>query len=208
MATYLDESLAKLKEFEVCVPWMHRDTVGRVTVGVGLMLPDVSAAQGLPFTVESRAATAEEIAAGFRRVMGLPSNRLPEFYRAPASPELAQETIDTKLREALVEFEGEIRAWMKGYDALPDGVKMTLLDMAYNLGPTELFREHPKMIKAVETGAWAQAAAESVRHGPSAPRNTWTRAMFLSGAVIDSVRTEAEGWRKRMGRRIHRTFGR
>ena len=40
---------AKLKEFEGCVPWMYRDTVGKVTVGVGLMLPDINAAQALPF---------------------------------------------------------------------------------------------------------------------------------------------------------------
>ena len=45
MATYLEQSLEKLKEFEGCVPWMYRDTVGKVTVGVGLMLPDVEAAQ-------------------------------------------------------------------------------------------------------------------------------------------------------------------
>jgi len=208
MANYLDQSLAKLKEFEGCVPWMYRDTVGRVTVGVGLMLPDAIAAQALPFTLQDRAAIATEIASEFKRIRALPSSRLPEFYRAESSPELPQETIDAKLREVLVEFEADIRARMKAYDALPDGVKLALLDMAYNLGPAGLFREYPKMIQAVEAGAWSQAAAESVRNGPSAERNTWTRAMFLSAAVLDSVRAEAEGWGKRIARQLRRMFGR
>jgi GH24 family phage-related lysozyme (muramidase) len=46
-----------LKQFEGCVPWMYRDTVGKVTVGVGLMLPDVRAAQALPFLAGERAAS-------------------------------------------------------------------------------------------------------------------------------------------------------
>jgi len=208
MAMYLDESLAKLKEFEGCVPWMYRDTVGSVTVGVGLMLPDAGAAQGLPFSLQDRTATAEEIAADFKRVMQLPSAREAAYYKAVTSPELPQETIDAKLRAVLVEFDGEIRAKLKGYDSLPDDVKLALLDMAYNLGPAGLFREYPKMLAAVKAGAWAQAAAESVRNGPSAARNSWTRAMFLSGAVVATMRAEAEGWTKRIGRRIRRIFGR
>jgi len=46
-----------LKEFEGCVPWMYRDTVGKVTVGVGLMLPDAKTAQALPFLAGSEPAT-------------------------------------------------------------------------------------------------------------------------------------------------------
>ena len=48
---------------------MYRDTVGRVTVGVGLMLPSAATACALPFqTAEGAAATAEQVAAEFARV--------------------------------------------------------------------------------------------------------------------------------------------
>jgi len=47
---------------------MYRDTVGKVTVGVGLMLPDAKAAEALPFIVGTRPATPQEIAAEFTRV--------------------------------------------------------------------------------------------------------------------------------------------
>ena len=69
MSGYFDQSLAQLKSFEGCVSWMYRDTVGRVTVGVGLMLPDAATACALPFqTAVGAAATSEQIAAEFARV--------------------------------------------------------------------------------------------------------------------------------------------
>jgi GH24 family phage-related lysozyme (muramidase) len=94
VANYLEQSLTKLKQFEGCVPWMYRDTVGKITVGVGLMLPDASAAAALPFLANTRAATPQEIAAEFARVDALPPGRTSAFYKSPASLELAQQTID------------------------------------------------------------------------------------------------------------------
>ena len=101
MATYLEQSLAKLKEFEGCVPWMYRDTVGKVTVGVGLMLPDVKAAQALPFVKGLALATPQEIAAEYARVDALLLGRASAFYKTPTSLELTQQTIDAKLTSVL-----------------------------------------------------------------------------------------------------------
>ncbi len=193
MATYIEQSLAKLKDFEGCVPWMYRDTVGKVTVGVGLMLPDSAAAEGLPFVAGGRAATQEEISAEFGRVTGLAEGRAASFYRRGGSPELAAETIDARLLEMLVGFEGHLKTRMVGYDRFPDGVKMALLDMAYNLGPAGLFAGYPRLVEAVEKGAWTEAAAECTRHGPSAARNIWTREQFLA-AVVGTIKAEAESW--------------
>src|ERR1700730_19449587 len=146
MVTYLEQSLAKLKEFEGCVPWMYRDTVAKVTVGVGLMLPSADAATVLPFTHAGRAATAAEIAADFARVATMAEGKAADFYRHPTSPELAQPTIDAKLLEVLEGFEGRLRAAMAGYDSFPGGVKLALLDMAYNLGPAGLVTGYPRLL--------------------------------------------------------------
>src|SRR5579863_2584618 len=81
MATYLDESLAKLEWFEGSIPWMYLDTRGNVTVGVGLLVPDAAAAQKLPFVFEGRAATAAETATEYARVHGMPMGRPAPFYR-------------------------------------------------------------------------------------------------------------------------------
>jgi hypothetical protein len=86
---------------------------------------------------------------------------------------------------------------------------MALLDMAYNLGPEGLLKGYPKMIRAVETGAWAEAAAESARGGINAARNAWTRQQMMS-AVVGTIKAEAEaveGWLQRVWRWVKRAFG-
>ena len=210
MSGTFDQSLAQLKSFEGCVPWMYRDTAGKVTVGVGLMLPDAAAACALPFqTAEGAAATAEQIAAEFARVEALAMGRLPSFYRAAGSLVLPEAEIDEKLSAVLAGFEATLREKLTGYDALPDGVKMALLDMAYNLGPEGLLEGYPRMIHAVETGAWAEAATESARGGINAARNAWTRQQMMS-AVVGTIKAEAEaveGWLRRVWRGVKRAFG-
>jgi GH24 family phage-related lysozyme (muramidase) len=201
VANYLEQSLTKLKEFEGCVPWMYRDTVGKVTVGVGLMLPNTEAAQALPFFAGVRPATSQEIAAEFARVDAMPTGRPSAFYKIPASLELTQQTIDARLSAVLQGFETDIRAQIPHYDALPDTVKMALLDMIYNLGPAGLFKGFPHLIAAVETGAWTQAAANCMRHGPGPARNAWTREQFLS-AVVTQIKAEAEGLLARIWLRL------
>jgi GH24 family phage-related lysozyme (muramidase) len=205
VATYLEQSLAKLKEFEGCVPWMYRDTVGKVTVGVGLMLPDAKAAQALPFVLGTRAATAEEIVAEYARVDALPLGRASTFYKTPASLQLTQQTIDAKLSSILQGFEADLRTEFPHYDTLPDAVKMALLDMIYNLGPSGLFKGFPHLVAAVQTGAWAQAAEHCTRRGPGEARNTWTRQQFLS-AVVGKIQAEAEDWLTRIRRRVRQIW--
>ena len=198
MPTYLDESIAKLEAFEGVIPWMYLDTVGKVTVGVGLMLPDVAAALRLPFSVDGRAATEAEIAAEFARVDSLPMGRAALFYRGKAGVELARADVDGLLRTVLTGFEGELRAATAGFDGFPDGVKLALLDMIYNLGPAGLLKGYPRMMKAVAAGRWAEAAGECLRHGPGAARNEWTKEMFLS-SVVGRMEGAAEGGWKRLG---------
>ena len=51
MSGYLEQSIERLTQFEGSVPWMYLDTVGKVTVGVGSMLPDARAAGTLRFLI-------------------------------------------------------------------------------------------------------------------------------------------------------------
>ena len=81
MQSYLEQFLAKLEFFEGSIPWMYRDTVGKVTVGVGVMLPDAPAATALPFKIAGHPASATEIAAEFARVDAIPMGREANFYR-------------------------------------------------------------------------------------------------------------------------------
>ncbi len=198
MSTYLEQSIAKLETFEGVIPWMYLDTEGHVTVGVGLMLPDVAAALRLPFEIAGRAATEAEIAAEFARIDAMPMGRAALFYRGKGGPELPRTGIDALLRTVLLGFEGELRAAVHGYDEFPDGVKLALLDMIYNLGPAGLLKGYPRMMKAVAAGHWSEAAAECLRHGPGAVRNEWTREQFLSN-VVGALKASTENGLKRFG---------
>jgi len=217
MSAYFDQALAQLKTFEGSVPWMYRDSVGKVTVGVGLMLPNVTAACTLPFHVAgaegaTSPATEAQIAAEYARVESLALGKLPSFYRAGNSLELPEAVIDEKLSAVLAGFEATLRTHLAGYDKLPDGVKMALLDMAYNLGPEGLLRGYPQMIRDVESGAWAAAAAQCARGGINAARNAWTRQQMLS-AVVETIKAEAEvvervagSWLQRLWRGVRRVL--
>jgi GH24 family phage-related lysozyme (muramidase) len=205
VATYIEQSLAKLKEFEGCIPWMYRDTVGKVTVGVGLMIPDARSAESLPFVLGTRPAAPQEIAAEYTRVDTMPLGHAAAFYKSPTTLQLTQQTIDAKLTSILEGFEADLRTQLPHYDTFPDGVKMALLDMIYNLGPAGLFKDFPHLIAAIKAGAWAQAAERCMRRGPSAARNAWTREQFLS-AVVTTIQAETESWLKRIWGRIRQTL--
>ena len=198
MATYLEQVLTKLEEFEGSIPWMYRDTAGHVTVGVGLMLPQAEAAASLPFEHAGVPCSQDEIRAEFRRVDGLPMGRPAMFYRSPESPELPKSEIDALLLRVLTGFEDEVRSRLAGYAEYPEPVRMALLDMAYNLGPGGLLSGYPKMLRAVQAGNWAAAAANCERHGIGAVRNAWTRTMFLSN-VLGAVKAEGESALKNLG---------
>lgn len=190
-STYLDTSVSKLKEFEGSVEWMYLDTVGKVTVGVGLMLPDAAAAEALGFLAGDRTATPEEIAAEFARVSGLTKGKLAKFYLQRGGLRLTQELIESKLRDTLAGFEGYLRNNIRQYDTLPDAAKVALLDMIYNLGPGKLFAEYPRLIAAVDARDWKLAAQHSARRGPPPARNDWTRQQFLAAAREADVALQA-----------------
>ena len=172
---------------------MYRDTVGKITVGVGLMLPDAKAAQALPFLLNNRAATPEEIAAEYARVDALPQGRAAAAYKTLTSLELTQQTIDAKLLAVLENFETNLRIKFPHYDTFPETIKLALLDMIYNLGPQGLFRGFPHLISAIQTGNWSLAADHCTRRGPAPARNNWTRQQFLS-SVATTIKAEAESF--------------
>jgi GH24 family phage-related lysozyme (muramidase) len=204
--TYLEQSLEKLKEFEGLVPWMYRDTVGKVTVGVGLMLPNAEAAQTLPFLLNNHPATPEEIATEYARVDAMTMGKAATFYKIPASLELTQQTIDAKLLSVLQGFEADLRAEFSTYDTFPDAIKLALLDMIYNLGPAGLFKGFQHLVSAVRSGNWSLAAAHCTRRGPAPSRNDWTKQQFLS--VVGAIKAEAETWLSRIWSRVRHIFSR
>jgi GH24 family phage-related lysozyme (muramidase) len=180
--SYLEESLAKLKEFEGSVTWMYRDTVGLITVGVGNMLPNVEAALKLPFRVQSSGDLAGEPAVRkeFARVGALAAGKLPKFYYEYEALTLADTDIDALLAARVAVFETQLRRQYPHYGSFPDAVKLGLIDMIYNLGAGKLVNTYPHFDNAVFDQNWNTAANLCHRNGPSEARNDWTRNQFVS----------------------------
>jgi hypothetical protein len=126
------------------------------------------------------------------------------FYKIPTSLELIQQTIDAKLLAVLEGFEADLRAEFPIYDTFPDAIKLALLDMIYNLGPAGLLKGFPRLVAAVQSGNWAQAAEHCTRRGPAPARNNWTKQQFLS--VVGAIKAEAETWLSRIWSRIRHIF--
>jgi GH24 family phage-related lysozyme (muramidase) len=182
--SYLSTSLTQLRIFEGVVPWLYLDSRGNVTVGVGLMLPNLAAAQALPFCeiAPDEPATPEEIEDDFLRVSQMQPDHLPGYYRAASSVFLVDDEINQLLMARIQQSDDELRSQFASYDAFPDVVKPALIDMDYNLGESKLHREYPLLFAAVEAQDWASAALQCSRGGISPSRNAWTKQQFLLAA--------------------------
>ena len=183
-------NLAHIKQqtcrFEGSVNHMYLDTVGKVTVGVGNMLSSVEQAQELPFVDRrtGRRATPQEIAADFEAVQRQPKGLFHGRYARCTKLSLPDEAVDALLEQRLHQFEGDLRRLYPGFDDFPEGAKLGLLDMAYNLGAGALAHRWPRLNAAVRSRDWAGVARESRRRGVNEERNAATRALFEAAALV------------------------
>ena len=169
-----------------CTRWegrinhMYLDTVAKVTVGVGRMLPDVGAAQKLAFVRRDTgaAATAADIQRDFEAVSAQPKGLLAASYRKFTQLDLPEAAIDTVLKSVVDQFQAELTRRFAAYASYPGPAKRALLDMCFNLGPAGL-GAYLHLKAAVEARNWDVAAKECFRNGISQARNDWTRDLFL-----------------------------
>lgn len=178
-----DDVRADFEHWEGKCSHMYLDTVGFVTVGVGKMLPNASAARALAFVRRSdgAAATAEEITADYNQVAKQARGMLAASYKPYTKLDLPGSVIGDLLRKMVDDFDRQLDADFAGYANYPACAKRALLDMIYNLGTAGLLKF--KQFKAsVEAGDWKMAAERCHRNGPSAERNDWTREIFLRAA--------------------------
>ena len=182
--SYLDDSLDYLKHFEGSIAWMYLDTRRFVTVGVGEMLPNATAAQSLAFVDSTGQPVSQDaILADFNRVSELAPGQSANSYRSSASPALLPDTIDSLLMNHVEYFDSRLRERFSAFDSFPDPARLGLLDMIYNLGEKGLFNHFPHFMGCVDNQDWSGAAANCHRVGPGPDRNAWTRQQFLAAAA-------------------------
>lgn len=182
--------VAKLKEFEGCVPHMYLDTVGKVTVGIGHLIPDEAHAAGLPFVDEAgHRASRDEVVAEFRTV-----SRQAYGYRYPARffaqfthLRLMQRDIDALKMRHVDSFLAELSALYPGFQTFPSEVKLALLDMAFNLGATNLRLRWPRLNAAVRERDWSAASRQCNRPQVGLNRNRYVASLFEQAALREGA---------------------
>ena len=181
---YVDDYLPINKQFEGESATMYLDTKGNVTVARGLLLATTQAACVLPFLDRyGNAATPAKIVADWNMVKLMKPGSAAHFYAFPGTSALAEASIVSLTRAKVMQFDRELAAWFYGYGAFPDGVKMALLDMAYNLGTAALRETYLLFGAAVNAQDWLTAAAQCGRDSGDpafAARNAWTKLQFMN----------------------------
>lgn len=178
---FLEKIKKDLKKEEGCVTHMYLDTRGYVTVGVGSMLADISAAQALRFVkrATTKPASIEEIAREFTALKQQPMGKVASFYKAHTFLDLPEEEITAQLDRQIASFERALRERFPRYDEFPVSAKRALLDMAFNLGVSGLLKKFPKLIANAEAQNWEVCAAECRRTGIGEARNDATKESFI-----------------------------
>ncbi len=177
-----DQIKADMTEHEALIKHLYVDSVGKVTVGIGNMLPNLAAAQAQPFVVRgnpTQSASAAEVKTDWDAVSG----HAGENLRATSFAKYTLLDLPEDICWALLKkrIDNEFLPGLKGlyddWDKFPLAAKRALLDMAYNLGMAG-FKKFKTLNGHVKKADWEKAAGSCSRQGIPADRNEWTRARF------------------------------
>lgn len=172
--------------FEGSISHMYVDTEGYVTVGIGNMVPNASAACRPAFLnrTTKNPATASEVKADFEEVSKQPKGNAARWYRPFTTLDLPDVQVNQLFRTRISEFRGQLRKAYPRYDTYPNSAQVAMLDMAFNLGTGALKKKWPKLNAAIEELDWAAAAENCVRPKANPVRNEVVSALFRRAAGL------------------------
>lgn len=176
---------------ESFVPHMYLDSISKVTVGYGTMMPTAAATAGINLiniaAKPQRPATEKEKADEWQVLQNLsPAGTAINFvaghYRQYTSLTMTLEEGRRLLADRLNGFISMLRRNCPGFDDFPEDAQVAMMDMAYNLG-NRIHTRFPSFTRAVnKLGGpdWATAARESRRPQLSRARNTEIHDLFMA----------------------------
>ncbi|WP_199063397.1 hypothetical protein [Serratia sp. ASV30] len=175
---------AKLLENESKVPYMYLDSNGNVTVGVGIKLPSVAAAQKMGFLkTDGKRATAAEIKAEFDRVKSVGKGKIASAYKSSGSLTLSEAEIKSSFRAYVDNDRKSLRDRYPSFYDFSLKIQVALHDMIYQLGVAGLGK-FTNFNTAVNKKDWAKAAIESKRPDANAARNKFVSDTFNEARAI------------------------
>ncbi|MBQ4812682.1 hypothetical protein J8M20_15085 [Pseudoalteromonas luteoviolacea] len=182
--------------YEGVIAHLYLDTRGNVTLGAGFLITDPQTLAKMTLREKStkRTASRELKAKEFTTISKLPEGRRASWYEPHCQLYLPHEECIKLLEKKLSEFEHELNTLFcaqNGYipfKKMPSKVQLALLDMAYNLGTTNLSQAWPKLLSAIRAENWSAAAQECHRKHVSEARNKATAKLFHQSGSVGIIR--------------------
>lgn len=179
--------------------WMYLDTVSKVTIGYGLMMPNSAAALAVDLLhKDKRRASDAEKEAEWRRLRALSAdgaklNFVAEHYLKAAQLFITRDEAERLMLLKLVGFIGDLRKIYPGFDTFPEDAQVALMDMIYNLGwkVKTVFVNFTRSINHPKGPDWKKAADQSRRPQLSQKRNRDIRDLFLAADRIQAAERKA-----------------
>ncbi len=166
--------------FEGVIRHLYIDSAGKITAGIGFLLPDEAACARLVWDPN-----VQEAVADFRQLRELPEFAQPKnkfaagHYQPMVHAYLSPLFMHYEFARRMDAFRRQLRDWR--LENAPMQAQIAVLDLCYNLGPAGVNR-FVKLKAAVQAKDWAAAAEECHRNGVSNARNAATSSQFLACA--------------------------
>ncbi|KZN46497.1 glycoside hydrolase family protein [Pseudoalteromonas luteoviolacea] len=198
--------------YEGVIAHLYLDTRGNVTLGAGFLIDDPKTLAKITLREKStkKVASRDLKAQEFTIIAKLPEGRRASWYEQHCQLYLPHEECLKLLDKKLRAFERELDTLFcaqNGYipfKKMPSSVQLALLDMAYNLGTTNLSRAWPKLLNAIRAENWSAAADECHRKHVSAARNKATAKLFRQSGSVGIIRRLAHFLLTQLSQRIKR----
>jgi GH24 family phage-related lysozyme (muramidase) len=145
MSSFSEQRREMIKEGEGCIRHMYLDTVGKVTVAVGQMMPTAGEAEKLSFIRRSNGtpATAAEIRADYESVAKQTSGQIAFSYKQFTQLDMPEQAIDALLDRRIDEFEAGLRRDFPGGQSRADREVFHLHQSRQDTGLAHLRRRVP-----------------------------------------------------------------
>lgn len=195
------EVVKNILTFEKKVNHFYLDSVGKVTVGIGHVIPNKMAVSSITmYKVKNKLpcamATLMEKQKEFDDILKQKKNYKAEWYQKFTTLVMKDADINAQLNKHIDSFYKELSATYKKSKGYPDNfdnfdknVQAALFDMIFNLGAGQIVNKFAKFDAAIKSGDWKKAASESNRPQLDPKRNTYVKSKLNAAALKVKVTT-------------------
>jgi GH24 family phage-related lysozyme (muramidase) len=156
---------------------MYRCTGGEVTIGIGHALMTAASARNLTWQINGAPAPAGRAESDYQAVAAAPPGQVAAAYQHLTQCRMGEADIEALVAADVTSFEAQLLHALPKWNSYPGPAQEALFDMAFNLGIGGLLK-FPTLLKAVNEGDWATAAAQCHRKGIQDTRNQATARLF------------------------------